>query len=83
MTRMQRKTSDRKAFSELRSNVAVMSLIYFFLPLRDRVRLGEVNKEFLEDEHRGSIVGARGDQRFGDGESAQKCPRVRGVYWHY
>lgn len=61
MTRRQQRSLDRKAFGQFRSNVGVMASIYSFLPLTDRVRLGEVDKDFLHDEQRGCIEGVYGD----------------------
>lgn len=74
MTRKQRTTSDLKAFSELRSSAIFMSPIYSFLPLRDLFRLGEVDKEFLEEEQRSRIVGTYGDRNM-DIERALKEDR--------
>jgi hypothetical protein len=48
-------------FTSVRNNVALATIICSFLPIKDRVRLGQVDKQFYEDEHRGQIVGVYGD----------------------
>lgn len=61
MTRSRRKTLDRKPLSELRSCEEIMAKIYSFLSWTDRLRLSEVDKQFLHDEQRGRVVGVYGD----------------------
>jgi hypothetical protein len=49
-------------FASVRNNVALVTLICSFLPIEDRVQLGQVDKQFpLADEHRGQVVGVYGD----------------------
>jgi hypothetical protein len=47
-------------FASVRNNVALVTLICSYLPIKDRVKLGEVDKQFLADEHRGQVVGVYG-----------------------
>jgi hypothetical protein len=61
--------------SVVRNNVALGALVYSFLPVQDRVRLGQVDKQFYADEHRGQIVGIYGDDDCLDTEAALE--RVR------
>jgi hypothetical protein len=48
-------------FTSVRNNVALATLIYSFLPINDRVRLGEVDQHFYGDKDRGQVVGVYGD----------------------
>jgi hypothetical protein len=48
-------------FASVRNNEALATLIYSYLPMNDRVRLGEVDKQFYADKDRGEIVGVYGD----------------------
>jgi hypothetical protein len=54
---------DQLFASVLRNNVALVALVTLicsFLPIQDRVRLGQVDKHFYGDEHRGQMVGVYG-----------------------
>jgi hypothetical protein len=48
-------------FASVRNNEALATLIYSYLPMNDRVRLGEEDKQFYADKDRGEIVGVYGD----------------------
>jgi hypothetical protein len=48
-------------FASVRNNVALVTLICSFLSIKDRVRLGHVDKQFYADKDRGQIVGVYGD----------------------
>jgi hypothetical protein len=48
-------------FASVRNNVALVTLICSFLPIKDRVQLGQVDKQFYADDTRGQVVGVYGD----------------------
>jgi hypothetical protein len=59
-------------FASVRNNVALATLVYSFLPMNDRVRLGEVDKQFYGDKDRGQIVGVYGDNYLNIQEALEK-----------
>jgi hypothetical protein len=60
-TRFNKRCPVDELFAAVRNNVALVTLICSFLPIKDRVQLGQVDKQFLADEHRGQVVGVYGD----------------------
>jgi hypothetical protein len=53
-------TQHQNVLSQVREVKAMMACIYSFLSVKERVRLGGVDKKFREDEERGSVEGTYG-----------------------
>jgi hypothetical protein len=53
-----------ETFASVRNNGVLVTMICSFLPVKDRVQLGQVDKEFYADERRGQIVGIYGEYCF-------------------
>lgn len=68
----QQSQSPGAAFRQLRHNAVVMARIYSHMSTTDRVRLGEVDRKFLHDEQRGSVVGVYGNRNIGIEEALEK-----------
>jgi hypothetical protein len=50
-----------ETFASVRNNAALVTMICSFLPIQDRVRLGQVDQQFYVDRGRGQIVGVYGN----------------------
>jgi hypothetical protein len=66
MTRSRQRFNKRclvdELFASVRNNVALVTLICSFLPIKDRIQLGQVDKQFYADDTRcGQVVGVYGD----------------------
>jgi hypothetical protein len=59
-TRCNKRSLVDELLASVRDNGALVTLICSYLPIKDRVKLGEVDKQFLADEYRGQIVGVYG-----------------------
>jgi hypothetical protein len=52
---------EKHCFDSLRSHEDVMRIVYSFLPVNERIHLGEVDKTFRDDKARGKIVAVYGE----------------------
>jgi hypothetical protein len=50
-----------ETFDSVRNNGALLTMICSFLPVKDRVRLGQVDQQFLADEGHVQVVGVYGN----------------------
>mmetsp|Transcript_13908 Transcript_13908/g.35499 ORF Transcript_13908/g.35499 Transcript_13908/m.35499 type:complete len:391 (+) Transcript_13908:320-1492(+) len=70
------------SFDEIRVVDSIMLKIYSYLPPVDRIRLGQVDKDFLHDERRGRVVGVYGNHAMTIKEALQEVVMYVSVEGH-